>query len=797
MAIILNRQFTLFAYEVNVYGRDVYGMDDCRKQGRRLQDIEFPLSFFEDEVRDGFYLSSMMKRYWAAQLTVLAQIARICETHGILWYADCGTLLGAVRHRGFTPWDDDLDICMFRKDLVRFEEAAQKELPNGYQVLNIHTEKEYEYTLTRITNGYGLMVSKEHLNRFYGCPYAAGVDIFPLDGLMADEQKEQQRREQLKTIAHAMDLVDAGRQDTPQCRRLLADIERDQHVALHRRQNLKRELLFLSERLFGAVSTEEAEDVALMPFWVQYGNHRYSKELFQDRIWLPFEHTCISVPARYDEVLRIEYGDYMKPSKDGGIHTYPAFRPLEDAFRKNQGRNPYRYTLTEEEAGHICRVQPLEQAGQMAEMLSQAHCRAAQLADAGQWDVLGQILESCQSVAIALGTELEKRVGEQSDVIRLLEQYCECIYNCFEDFGEDSIPLLDELLGTIRVCIQEMAVHGCGNKKEVVFLPCKAAWWNTMEAVWRAAVEDGDAEVYVIPVPYYERNADGTTGVCRDESGLFPKDVKITPYDEYDFAKHHPDIIVIQNPYDGWNQSMDIPKQFYSSHLRQFTDKLVYLPCFLVDPPSSMEDKAAFALQSFVEQPANVYADQVLLSSDQMRRYYIDTLCLIAGEETRKVWDKKIVAVDGQKNASRYGTRSRSGRLPEAWRQYLSDGSGGFKKLLVYHMTIASLMQYKEKAIQKMEAVFEGIHGNRDRIAVVWIPFEKTASLETLSPQLWSSYREMVGRFEEMKLGIYDAECEMESVLDKADAYYGDASALAYRCMQLQIPVMIQEVTLF
>lgn len=66
------------------------------------------IKYLEAEEREGFFVSSMMKRYWAAQLKVLAEIDRVCKKHDIKWFADCGTLLGAVRHGGFIPWDDAL-----------------------------------------------------------------------------------------------------------------------------------------------------------------------------------------------------------------------------------------------------------------------------------------------------------------------------------------------------------------------------------------------------------------------------------------------------------------------------------------------------------------------------------------------------------------------------------------------------------------------------------------------------------------------------------------------------------------
>ena len=94
----------------------------------------FHSSYFEEETRSGFTVPAMMKRVWAADQKVLEEVLRIAYAHGIHCFAAFGTLLGAVRHHGFVPWDDDMDIQVDRRDYVRFFQILREELPEHYEV---------------------------------------------------------------------------------------------------------------------------------------------------------------------------------------------------------------------------------------------------------------------------------------------------------------------------------------------------------------------------------------------------------------------------------------------------------------------------------------------------------------------------------------------------------------------------------------------------------------------------------------------------------------------------------------
>lgn len=271
--------------------------------------MQFSEHYFEDETRDGFYISGIMKRCWAAQLEVLSEVDKVCRKHGIAWFADCGTLLGAVRHGGFIPWDDDLDICMMRDDYDRFLSVARQELPDGYAVFDYHDE-DFAELLIRISNTTAIRLDQAFGKRNHDFPYAAGIDIFPLDFVGPDPEEEETRRSVAmlaKSTAYIHDLCLPREKRSAETNQALSMIEEICHVRFHENRSLKEQLLDLTVALFSLYKREEAKEVVLTPYWIDEHNCaticKFTSHKTHDRIastsWikcytLKFRNRCIT-----------------------------------------------------------------------------------------------------------------------------------------------------------------------------------------------------------------------------------------------------------------------------------------------------------------------------------------------------------------------------------------------------------------------------------------------------------------------------------------------------------------------
>ncbi len=150
--------------------------------------MDFVKDIDHDEIRSGFLVKSDRKKLWNVELGCYNELRRVCEKYDIRFFASYGTLLGAIRHRGFIPWDDDMDFSMFRPDYERFKEAARKEIHYPYYLDIWYENEDIEEYATTTTAGALIRIHDERTTAIYPSMKKSEkhhqgilIDIFPMD----------------------------------------------------------------------------------------------------------------------------------------------------------------------------------------------------------------------------------------------------------------------------------------------------------------------------------------------------------------------------------------------------------------------------------------------------------------------------------------------------------------------------------------------------------------------------------------------------------------------------------------
>ena len=252
-----------------------------------------------------------LRKLQLVELDILKEFLRICEKYHLRYYALGGTLLGAVRHEGFIPWDDDIDVGMPRPDFRRFEKIVEKELPEYLHYCSFKKTKGYNHYVPRITDSRVKVIDE---SAAVDAEKEAWIDIFPLDGMPGNKY--------IRKI---------------HCFRLLLARARvnyslfSTNVDLKRKRPLHEQLLISAgrvlpvEKIFRTDRELKRLDRMMQrysydssPYLVNFMGIHKLKEMFHRKHYgrgadYPFEDISLRGPKDYDFVLRQMYGEYWNP----------------------------------------------------------------------------------------------------------------------------------------------------------------------------------------------------------------------------------------------------------------------------------------------------------------------------------------------------------------------------------------------------------------------------------------------------------------------------------------------------
>ncbi|MCM1183199.1 MAG: CDP-glycerol glycerophosphotransferase family protein [Roseburia sp.] len=447
-----------------------------------------------------------------------------------------------------------------------------------------------------------------------------------------------------------------------------------------------------------------------------------------------------------------------------------------------------------------------QQAQELARQMEEAHNQIKKQIEQGNFQPAMALLEECRNAGIALGTLIESTEGEGHPTVAVLEEYCELVYRLHEGLSADSGSAADKinsdkiykLLKQKLIKVTNSLKHDVAVRREAVFLPYKASMWDSLESVWKAADEDPDCDAYVIPIPYYDKNPDGSFREMHYEGEQYPDDVPITRYNEFDFGAHHPDMIFIHNPYDDTNLVTSVHPFFYSDKLRKVTDTLIYIPYFVLGEISPEDEAAIERMKHFCTVPGVYHADKVIVQSEEMKQVYIKVLLDAAGSHTevaRNYWENRILGLGSPKLDKVSATRREELEIPREWLRVIQKPDGEWKKIILYNTSVGALLAHNEKMLEKIEDVLQVFKENQADIALLWRPHPLIkATLESMRPQLRGKYDRIVRNYREEGWGIYDDSADLNRAIALSDAYYGDGSSVVQLCVRAGMPVMLEDV---
>lgn len=250
-----------------------------------------------------------LRKLQLVDLAILKEVDALCKVHNLTWYMIGGTLLGAVRHKGFIPWDDDIDIAMPRKDYEKFLEIAKGSLSQHLQIINFETNPDYRYYITRVMN-LKTKVAEKRAATFEGTTHAS-IDIFPIDGTPNNKLLKKIYYFRIMAYRALISLCYKEAIDQNRKRNLFEKILIYIGVMLPLNRilspyKLKKKI----DRMLKKQSVEKSDEIGTI-----MGAYRtreiVPKIYFGKGQFYEFEGLRFNGPEKYDEYLTHMYGDYM------------------------------------------------------------------------------------------------------------------------------------------------------------------------------------------------------------------------------------------------------------------------------------------------------------------------------------------------------------------------------------------------------------------------------------------------------------------------------------------------------
>ncbi len=286
-------------------------------------------TFYEEEDRNGFLVSSAMKKVWAVELDLLNEFSRVCEKYQLKWFVHAGTMLGAIRHRGFIPWDDDIDVVMPRSDFERLCSLGAQEFTCPYFYQTEETDELFARNFARLRNSNTTAI--QEWEKSFRYPYNQGIfiDIFPVDNMPDAESERKEFFAQLTLLNDKawqwrnMVLFYRPKKDKGWMKRNNYYLKHLWYKYLSRRKGDYKYYLKKHHALatkYDEMNTKCVGESIIAPL----GRWVWNREWVEEALYVPFEMLIVPVPIGYENCLKSGFGENWRvprqaPSLHGGV----------------------------------------------------------------------------------------------------------------------------------------------------------------------------------------------------------------------------------------------------------------------------------------------------------------------------------------------------------------------------------------------------------------------------------------------------------------------------------------------
>ena len=393
---------------------------------------------------------------------------------------------------------------------------------------------------------------------------------------------------------------------------------------------------------------------------------------------------------------------------------------------------------------------------------------------------LKELYSDCQEVVVAISEFIDSIAGTGTSSVSLLKEYYNLLNNVHVQ--NNNIELLQQQLSKV---INSIKSEFNIKRVEIAFLSYKASMSDSIESIYLAAKDNPNCNAYFIPIPYYDKNADGSLGKIHYEGReYYDKYIEITDWQEYNIEERHPDIIFTFAPYDDVNKITMVHPNYHCKHLKKFTNLLCYIPYYV-----HVEEEKVSDIRKYVLSNGVCLSNLVFLQSSYITQIYREVLQNYFKLNDQFV-ENKIIDLGSPKFDKSITASKANYCLPDNWKKLIEN-----KKVIFYNTTIDTFLRNSNQYLQKLRSVFEFFE-NCDSAIIIWRPhplLEQTIS--TMQPELYSEWVNLLNYFKTKNFGIFDDTSDMYQAISVSDGYYGDLISSVQTIYQLTgKPILIQDM---